>query len=237
MKKKSSSQSAFFNVRVLIRLFIILAGIFLALLGLGGFFNVFAQPKISTRDSAGVFSVPTFSAQGSYDVSGFTLPTTDGGSALDGFDPNANGPVYVVVVQPDGKILIGGGFTTVSPNGGLPVTRNHIARLNPDGTLDTAFDPNANDFVICNRGAGGRQDFGGRRFQRSEQHRRTDAQSHRPARSVTGLADSFDPNADSEVFSITVQADGKILAGGDFGNHWWTDAQPHRAARSHDRIG
>ena len=59
MKKKSSSQSAFLNVRVLIRLFIILAGIFLVLLGLGGFANVFAQPKISTRDSAGLFSVPT----------------------------------------------------------------------------------------------------------------------------------------------------------------------------------
>src|SRR5438132_1145044 len=29
-------------------------------------------------------------------------------SALDGFDPNANGNVQVVVVQPDGKILIGG---------------------------------------------------------------------------------------------------------------------------------
>jgi hypothetical protein len=30
-----------------------------------------------------------------------------GQSALDGFDPNANGLVRVVVVQPDGKILIG----------------------------------------------------------------------------------------------------------------------------------
>src|SRR5688500_796875 len=39
-------------------------------------------------------------------------------SALDGFDPNANGAVRVVVVQADGKILIGGDFTTVSPNGG-----------------------------------------------------------------------------------------------------------------------
>ena len=27
------------------------------------------------------------------------------------------------------------------------MTRNHIARLNTDGTLDTAFDPNANDHV------------------------------------------------------------------------------------------
>src|SRR5437762_8244800 len=70
-----------------------------------------------------------------------------GQSALDGFDPNANGTVQVVVVQPDGKILIGGDFTTLSPNGGVAVTRNRIARLNPDGTLDTAFDPNASGLV------------------------------------------------------------------------------------------
>src|SRR6476620_8137650 len=137
MKKKKSSQSAFFNVRVLIRLFIILAGIFVALLGLGRLSNALAQPKISGLDSAGLFSVPTFSAKGSYDVSRFSLPTTNGGSALDGFDPNANGRIWVVVVQPDGKILLGGEFTSV-----LGVTRNRIARLNPDGTLDTAFDPN-----------------------------------------------------------------------------------------------
>src|SRR5438876_9406393 len=71
-----------------------------------------------------------------------------GQSALDGFDPNANGVVFVVVVQPDGKILIGGDFTTLSPNGGAAVTRNRIARLNPDGTLD-AFNPNANGTVYA----------------------------------------------------------------------------------------
>src|SRR5438046_1245562 len=92
--------------------------------------------------------------------------TARGQSALDGFDPNANGAVHAVVVQPDGKILIGGDFTTLSPNGGPAVTRNYIARLNPDGTLDTAFDP----------------------------------------------------SADSSVYSIAVQADGKILAGGNFTN-------------------
>src|SRR5436853_4952315 len=72
-----------------------------------------------------------------------------GRSALDGFDPNANGTVRVVVVQPDGKILIGGDFTTLSPNGGVAVTRNRIARLNPDGTLDAAFNPNANGTVFA----------------------------------------------------------------------------------------
>ena len=33
---------------------------------------------------------------------------------------------------------------------------------------------------------------------------------------TTGLADSFNPNANDQVFSIAVQADGKILAGGYF---------------------
>ena len=41
-----------------------------------------------------------------------------GQSALDGFDPNPNGAVDVVVIQPDGKILLGGGFKWLSPNGG-----------------------------------------------------------------------------------------------------------------------
>src|SRR5438552_9120285 len=37
MKKKSASQSALFNLRVLIGLFVVLAGVFLALLGFGAF--------------------------------------------------------------------------------------------------------------------------------------------------------------------------------------------------------
>src|SRR5205807_548016 len=136
-----------------------------------------------------------------------------GQSALDGFDPNANGTVYVVVVQPDGKILIGGDFTTLSPNGGAAVTRNRIARLNPDGTLDTAFNPNANNTVLSIAVqadgkilAGGLfSDLEGEAYEYSA---RLDA--------TTGLADSFDPNANGIVDAIAVQADGKILAGGGF---------------------
>ena len=43
MKKKSTSQSAFFNLRVLIGLFIVLAGVFLALIGLGTFSGLTAS--------------------------------------------------------------------------------------------------------------------------------------------------------------------------------------------------
>src|SRR3954465_7995078 len=137
-------------------------------------------------------------------------------SALDGFDPNANNQIRVVTVQPDGKILIGGDFTSLSPNGGPAVTRNRIARLNPDGTLDTAFNPNANGTVrtivlqadgkiLVAGNFNGTNSIGG---QTRNYVARLDA--------TTGLADSFDPNANDLVSAIAVQADGKILVGGYF---------------------
>jgi hypothetical protein len=39
-------------------------------------------------------------------------------------------------VQPDGRVVIGGDFTHVDG-----VTRNYLARLNADGSLDTSFNP------------------------------------------------------------------------------------------------
>jgi uncharacterized delta-60 repeat protein/uncharacterized repeat protein (TIGR01451 family) len=56
------------------------------------------------------------------------------------FDPGAgaNGTVWAAVVQPDGKYIIAGEFTSYDR-----VPRPHIARLNADGTLDTTFDPGA----------------------------------------------------------------------------------------------
>jgi uncharacterized delta-60 repeat protein len=139
-----------------------------------------------------------------------------GQSALDGFDPNANGTVQVVFVQPDGKILIGGSFTTLTPNGGAAVTRNRIARLNPDGTLDTAFNPNASStvFAIAVQ-ADGRVLVGGNFTTISGQPRNFIARLN----ATTGLVDPldpFNPNANGSVVSFAVQADGMILAGGGF---------------------
>ncbi len=83
--------------------------------------------------------------------------------------------VLATAVQPDGKILIGGNFTTV-----LGVARNNIARLNTDGTLDTAFDPNANNSVYSIAVQADGKILAGGWFH--EQHRRTDPQPHRPTR-------------------------------------------------------
>jgi len=43
MKKKSTSQSAFFNLRILIAAVFCLAGVVVALFSMGAFSNVFAQ--------------------------------------------------------------------------------------------------------------------------------------------------------------------------------------------------
>ncbi len=60
---------------------------------------------------------------------------------LDGrFNPTAGTDFGVnsIIVQNDGKVLVGGFFNEVNGS-----TYNHIARLNRDGTLDGSFDPGA----------------------------------------------------------------------------------------------
>ena len=126
----------------------------------------------------------------------------------DSFDPNADFAVESIAVQGDGKILAGGGFTSI---GGQ--TRNHIARLDAVTGLADSFNPNADDsiFAIAVQ-ADGRILVGGIFTSIGGQTRvgiaRLDA--------TTGLADSFDPNANNTVRALAVQADGKILVGGEF---------------------
>lgn len=62
------------------------------------------------------------------------------GSLDAGFDPGAGAEganvfVHAIAVQPDGKVLVAGSFTTF--NG---VARQSLVRLNADGSVDTEFD-------------------------------------------------------------------------------------------------
>jgi uncharacterized delta-60 repeat protein len=63
------------------------------------------------------------------------------------FNPNAKvslSPylVYCLGLQADGKVLVGGSFTTVGPE-----PRKNLCRLNPDGSLDETFNPGADGQV------------------------------------------------------------------------------------------
>jgi len=70
----------------------------------------------------------------------FGLARLTATGALDpSFKPGSidpNGSVQSIVVQPDGRILVGGSFASI--NG---VARNRVARLNADGSLDPTFVP------------------------------------------------------------------------------------------------
>ncbi len=135
-----------------------------------------------------------------------------------GFNPGANGPISCAALLADGKIMIGGNFTTLQPRGTGPVfPRSRLARLLPDGTVDTSFgDPGVIAFVLCLAvqpdGAvlvGG--DFNGTSSfmgaTRSGIARITPA----------GTLDiAFNPNVFGTIYSMALQPDGNLLVGGDF---------------------
>jgi uncharacterized delta-60 repeat protein len=137
------------------------------------------------------------------------------GQAADGdvdvsFTPNVASEIYVVAVQLDGKILIGGAFTSV----GGRVSR-YITRLNADGTLDSGFSAAQANTVVRTIAvqADGKILIGGL-FNSVDATTRTGI-----ARLNTdGTLDSgFNPHViGGEVDSIAVQVDGKILFGGLF---------------------
>lgn len=60
------------------------------------------------------------------------------GSLDTSFNPGtgAGNWVFTTALQPDGKILIGGFFTSYNS-----ISRSGIARLNADGSLETSFNP------------------------------------------------------------------------------------------------
>ncbi len=175
----------------------------------------------------------------------------------------ANAPVYVAAVQPDGKILLGGDFTSfrdqpvlflvrLNPNGSLDpsfritsgpnesvrsiaiqpdgklviggfftqvggVNRSHIARLNPDGTLDTTFNPGP--------GADGSVDalalqHDGKILAVGKFTAMGGLPRNRIARLLPGgaldMGINFGTGADNYILAVALQPDEQIVIGGGF---------------------
>jgi uncharacterized delta-60 repeat protein len=126
---------------------------------------------------------------------------------------NDGAAVYVVTLQTNGDILIGGSFTCT---GGVSVT--NVARLRPDGSLDETFNPaSAADIGYVDAiavQADGKVVIGGN-FASS-----TGATSANLTRlNADGSVDEdFAPGlvVDAPVNAVALQTDGKILLGGSF---------------------
>jgi uncharacterized delta-60 repeat protein len=90
--------------------------------------------NFTTYQGTAANSIVRLEANGTRDTT-FTSPAAAIVSATTG----SSG--LVTALAPDGKIYLGGNFTTLSAP--TATARNRIARLNANGTLDTAFDPGA----------------------------------------------------------------------------------------------
>lgn len=152
------------------------------------------------------------------------------------FSPNPDEPVYCLAVQPDGKVLLGGWFSTLQPNdAAAATTRRNIARVNSDGTLDTGFHPNANNVVSSLAiEVNGKVLMGGAFTWVQPDGAESATTRNNIARVYPdGTLDAdFDPNTDGQVGSVSLQADGKVLLGG-----WFRALHPNAATQASVRSG
>jgi uncharacterized delta-60 repeat protein len=135
------------------------------------------------------------------------------------FDPGigASGQINAVVTAPDGKIYIGGDFSSV--NG---VVRYRIARLNADGSLDVSYNsaapteivvramvlqPDGKLLVMANSSFGGSSSF--RPIFRLNPNGSNDAAFNPP----TGTGNN---GINGAINSFALEPDGKILIAGTF---------------------
>jgi len=124
-----------------------------------------------------------------------------------------NAEAVRVMVQPDGKIIVVGGFTTYSGS-----SSSGIVRLNPNGTRDTSFNigngSNSNPIYSLAIQSDGKYLVGGNFLQYSGS-----SVSRMTRINTNGTRDtSFNVGTglNSFVNSIQTQSDGKIIAGGSF---------------------
>ncbi|MCW5959048.1 MAG: VCBS repeat-containing protein [Pyrinomonadaceae bacterium] len=126
------------------------------------------------------------------------------GSRDTGFNPaQPNNYVSKILVQPDGKFIVAGSFTTITDI----AFRNGIARFSTDGVLDNGFNPpgaggTLNPVIDVDIQSDGRILAVGRGLRRLQPDGTLDP--------------TLDLAANSDVTAVKVQPDGKILVGGSF---------------------
>ena len=173
--------------------------------------------NVTPHSQIATFSIPNCTTTSSTTTSSTTTSSTTttttlpaGASTVDsGFNPNVSGYIADIWELSDGKILISGNFTSV---GGI--TRKNLARLNADGTVDSAFpDLNFNDDVHAIAVQSNGKIFVGGRFTSAGGETRS-----RLARlNADGTLDStFTLGASNQIFDLALQSDDKIVVIGEF---------------------
>ncbi len=142
----------------------------------------------------------------------------NGDGTLDtGFDPGTgtDGAIKTCSFQSDGKIIIGGEFTTYNGEG-----RNNIARLNADGTLDVGFNPGTGtdgDVKTSSLQSDGKIVIGGQFANYNGTGRNNMARLNADGTLDAGFSQGTGPN--DIVYTAVVQIDGTIIIGGNFSTY------------------
>jgi uncharacterized delta-60 repeat protein len=134
------------------------------------------------------------------------------GSLDTSFNPlgGANSTVFDIGLQADGKVVIGGQFSTVNGENRLA-----IARLNTDGSLDASFNANSNSPVFALKiQADGKIVVGGAFTSIGGVPRNRIARLN--PNGTADLTFNVGTGADSNVNSLALDTNGKVLAGGTF---------------------
>jgi len=169
-----------------------------------------ADGKILLAGTVGTLTWDTSSFFNAY----YLARINPNGTPDESFFPSPNYTVYGIALQSDGKIVLGGAFNQLQPNSALgATTRNGLARVNTDGSLDENFDPNAFGGVgaVC-VDSNGKYLVGGAFSSINGQTRTNLARLN-----ADGTLDtSFAPTPNGTVSAIAVQANGQIIIGGNF---------------------
>jgi len=124
------------------------------------------------------------------------------------FNPGADGAVYALALQPDGKVLVGGDFTNLA---GRACSR--LGRLLPSGELDVGFVGGAAGRVLALVVQPDGKIVVGGSFSNLAGRARAYLGRLKPD---GALDDGFNPQVDGTVQAAALQPDGKLLVGGDF---------------------
>ena len=126
--------------------------------------------------------------------------------------PGTNDAVNIVLLQPDGKVIVAGRFTQANN-----VPRNRIARFNFNGSLDTSFNPGSGadaEITAAVLQPDGRIVVGGRftSFNGFTHNRVCRLNADGSVDQSFGLGAGIN----NSVFALALQSDGRILVGGQF---------------------
>lgn len=128
----------------------------------------------------------------------------------------AGGRINTILPLGDGRVVIGGSFSTVGPAGNN-TSRANLALLETNGTANTTFNPAPDGQVnVVVRDSGGGFLVGGSFFNIGGQSRANFARLNSDGSLDATFLANLGTGPNQIVYDIAVQADGKILLGGSF---------------------